>query len=67
MNWLEKNQYALVGALVGLLIAVPILTLGFFKTILLLLFIVLGIVVGRQFQDTGILEKYIAKLKQLKK
>ena len=66
MKWLENNQYALAGAVLGLLIALPILTLGLFKTVLLLIFIILGIVVGNQFKGSGILEKYLEKIQGLR-
>ena len=57
MKWYEKHQYALAGAIVGLLIAIPILWLGFFKTLLLIGFIAVGAFVGKQFEGSGILEK----------
>lgn len=63
MKWYEKHQYALAGAIVGLLIAVPILWLGFFKTLLLIGFIAVGAFVGKQFEGSGILEKWVALLK----
>ena len=44
MEWLKKHQYTVVSGLLGAFLAFLILFLGFFKTIFVLIFTVLGIV-----------------------
>lgn len=55
--WLRKHQYPLIGALVGLLIAVLLITLGFFKTLLIVSFTLAGIWGASYLQQTQLLKR----------
>ncbi|WP_416411360.1 DUF2273 domain-containing protein [Lactococcus lactis] len=46
MDYFEKNRYPIIGGIVGALIAVCIFTIGFWKMILVLFLIGLGIYIG---------------------
>lgn len=53
MNLLERYRYPIIGGIVGLIIAICIFTIGFWKMILLFLLIGLGIFVGLYLQRTN--------------
>ncbi|WP_057828334.1 DUF2273 domain-containing protein [Liquorilactobacillus cacaonum] len=56
MTELIKTYFwPIIGGLIGLLLAVLVITIGFFKTLVILIFIVLGITVGYYIQKSGIL------------
>ena len=61
MNLLERYRYPIIGGLVGLIIAICIFTIGFWKMILLFLLIGLGIFFGLYLQRTGIIEQLLKK------
>ena len=61
MNLLERYRYPIIGGIVGLIIAICIFTIGFWKMILLFLLIGLGIFVGLYLQRTGIIEQLLKK------
>lgn len=61
MNLLERYRYPITGGIVGLIIAICIFTIGFWKMILLFLLIGLGIFVGLYLQRTGIIEQLLKK------
>lgn len=63
MELLDKYKYQLVGALLGLILVSLMMTIGFFKTLLLIVVVVLGAYIGSLFKDSGILENLINKLK----
>ncbi|KRK46846.1 DUF2273 domain-containing protein [Secundilactobacillus kimchicus] len=52
---LKTYCWPLVGGLVGLLLAALIITIGFFKTLVILIFVALGIAAGLYIKKTGIL------------
>ncbi|MDT1959001.1 DUF2273 domain-containing protein [Carnobacterium divergens] len=54
---IDNNKFAIIGALVGFIIALLFLTLGFFKTILLLIMTIVGFGVGWYLKKTGLLSK----------
>ena len=54
MDYFEKNRYPIIGAIVGALIAVCIFTIGFWKMILVLFLIGLGIYIGLFLKKSGI-------------
>lgn len=47
--------WPLIGGIIGLLLAVFIITFGFFKTLFVLIFMAIGITAGHYIQKTGIL------------
>ncbi|MBJ8349845.1 DUF2273 domain-containing protein [Streptococcus zalophi] len=61
MELFEKYKYPILGGIIGLLIAIFIISVGFFKTLLLLICIGVGVFVGFYLKTTGILDKFINK------
>jgi len=59
MDYFEKNRYPIIGGIVGVLIAVCIFTIGFWKMILVLFLIGLGIYIGLFLKRTGIIDLFI--------
>ena len=60
MNWkycLKQYQYPLIGALVGLLIAILLITVGFFKSLLIVSLTLAGIWVANYLQQTQLLKR----------
>ncbi|HGH8060827.1 TPA: DUF2273 domain-containing protein [Streptococcus agalactiae] len=62
-EFVRKYRYPLGGAVIGLVLAAMIVTIGFFKTILALVIIVLGAYAGLYVQRTGMLDKFFNKRK----
>ncbi|ODG94335.1 hypothetical protein TH70_1000 [Streptococcus agalactiae] len=60
---MRKYRYPLGGAVIGLVLAAMIVTIGFFKTILALVIIVLGAYAGLYVQRTGMLDQFFNKRK----
>ncbi|KZK38401.1 DUF2273 domain-containing protein [Lactococcus taiwanensis] len=58
MEELEKYRYPIIGGIIGGVVAIAFFTLGFWKTILLLIFIVIGIFVALYLQRTGLIEQF---------
>lgn len=54
---IDNNKFAIIGALIGFIIALLFLTLGFFKTMLLLIMTIVGFGVGWYLKKTGLLNK----------
>lgn len=65
MEFIEQYKYSIAGAVIALILALLILSFGFFKTIFLLFIVALGAYLGNQLKNTGILEKAIADVKQI--
>ncbi|HEN3050193.1 TPA: DUF2273 domain-containing protein [Streptococcus agalactiae] len=62
-EFVRKYRYPLGGAVIGLVLAAMIVTVGFFKTILALVIIVLGAYAGLYVQRTGMLDQFFNKRK----
>lgn len=62
-EFVSKYRYPLGGAVIGLVLAAMIVTIGFFKTILALVIIVLGAYAGLYVQRTGMLDQFFNKRK----
>lgn len=62
-EFVRKYRYPLGGAVIGLVLAAMIVTIGFFKTILALVIIVLGAYAGIYVQRTGMLDQFFNKRK----
>lgn len=62
-EFVRKYRYPLGGAVIGLVLATMIVTIGFFKTILALVIIVLGAYAGLYVQRTGMLDQFFNKRK----
>ncbi len=54
MEWFKKYQYPLLTGLAGVILACCILSYGFFKTLFVLIFAVLGAGVGYYLQQKGL-------------
>ncbi len=50
-GWINKNPGKSAGALTGFVLGILILTLGFVKTVLIILFVVAGVIVGKLRDD----------------
>ena len=59
MNLLERYRYPIIGGIVGLIIAICIFTIGFWKMILVLFLIGLGIYIGLFLKKSGIIDQFI--------
>ncbi|HEP1357887.1 DUF2273 domain-containing protein [Streptococcus pyogenes] len=59
MEFYEKFKYPIIGGLVGLIIAILLMAFGLFKTLLAIIFIILGIYGGLYAKKTGIIEQFL--------
>ncbi|EIQ81838.1 UNVERIFIED_CONTAM: DUF2273 domain-containing protein [Streptococcus canis] len=59
MEFYEKFKYPIIGGLVGLIIAILLMSFGLFKTLLAIIFILLGIYGGLYAKKTGIIDQFI--------
>lgn len=57
MDFYEKYKYPLIGGILGLFLAILLMSFGFFKTLLALIFIILGVYAGLFAKKTGIIEQ----------
>ena len=48
---INENPGKTVGAVSGLVLGILILTFGFWKTVVIILFVALGLVIGKMFDD----------------
>ena len=55
-EFIKAYFWPLIGGIIGLLLAVLIITFGFFKTLFVLIFVAIGITAGYYIQKTGILK-----------
>lgn len=46
INWIKANKGKALGGIIGFIIAILVLTIGFFKTLFIIICIVLGIFLG---------------------
>lgn len=58
MSFFDIYKYPIFGGLAGLLLAVLLIAFGFFKTLLILLLVAVGAIVGLYCQKTGILDPF---------
>lgn len=59
MEFYEKFKYPIIGGLVGLIIAILLMAFGLFKTLLAIIFIILGIYGGLYAKKTGIINQFL--------
>lgn len=57
MEFYEKYKYPFIGGILGLVLAVLLMSFGLFKTLLAIIFIILGVYAGLFVKKTGILEQ----------
>lgn len=58
MNEIQQYKIPLIFGAIGLIIALLFVTIGFFKTVLILLLTCLGFFLGLYVQRTGILDEF---------
>ncbi|VTS15058.1 DUF2273 domain-containing protein [Streptococcus pseudoporcinus] len=61
MEFFEKYKYPIIGGVIGLILAILLMTFGLFKTLLALIFIVLGVYGGLFAKRTGIFDQFIGR------
>ncbi|ESA55631.1 DUF2273 domain-containing protein [Streptococcus pyogenes] len=59
MEFYKKFKYPIIGGLVGLIIAILLMAFGLFKTLLAIIFIILGIYGGLYAKKTGIIDQFL--------
>ncbi|HEQ1581266.1 TPA: DUF2273 domain-containing protein [Streptococcus pyogenes] len=59
MEFYEKFKYPIIAGLVGLIIAILLMAFGLFKTLLAIIFIILGIYGGLYAKKTGIIDQFL--------
>lgn len=59
--WLRIYKVPLVGALIGLVFAILLVTLGFFKTILILLLTVIGAYLALYLDRNNVIQNYFKR------
>ncbi|PCH12450.1 hypothetical protein A9Y57_01165 [Streptococcus parauberis] len=59
MAFFEKYKYPIIGGVVGLVLAILLMSFGFLKTLIAIIFIVLGIYAGLFVKRTGLIDNFI--------
>ena len=62
IRWAEPVKYRLIGPLLGLVTAILFLTVGFFKTLLIIICVTAGFVMGYFFDNKADLGNMIDKV-----
>lgn len=57
-KWFEQNKIPVIFAALGLILAILFLTVGFLKTLLLLIFTVLGGYLGFYLKEIGFFDQF---------
>ncbi|MBU5363959.1 MAG: DUF2273 domain-containing protein [Enterococcus viikkiensis] len=60
-EYLSRDKLPLICGVLGFILAVLFFTVGFFKTILLILITVIGVAVGIYLRNNHILDDYLKK------
>ena len=61
MEFYERFKYPIIGGLVGLIIAILLMSFGLFKTLLSIIFILLGVYGGLYAKKTGIIDQFLGR------
>ncbi|ADX24675.1 MULTISPECIES: DUF2273 domain-containing protein [Streptococcus] len=61
MEFYERFKYPIIGGLVGLIIAILLMSFGLFKTLLAIIFILLGVYGGLYAKKTGIIDQFLGR------
>lgn len=59
-EFIETYKCPIIGGIIGLIIGILFLTLGFFKTILILLLTLVGVCIGVYLQKSQIVERFLS-------
>ncbi|MGO2890651.1 DUF2273 domain-containing protein [Enterococcus devriesei] len=60
-EYLSRDKLPLICGILGFILAVLFFTVGFFKTILLILITVIGVAIGIYLRNNHILDDYLKK------
>lgn len=60
-EYITKDKLPLIFGVIGFILAVLFFSVGFFKTILLIIITGIGVAVGKYLKDNGILDNYLKK------
>ncbi|KGR73058.1 DUF2273 domain-containing protein [Streptococcus phocae subsp. phocae] len=58
MTFYEKFKYPIIGGVVGLVFAIILMTFGLFKTLLAVIFVLLGAYGGLYAKKTGLIDQF---------
>lgn len=58
---MKDSSIPLLGGLVGLIIAILLMSFGLFKTLLAIIFILLGVYGGLYAKKTGIIDQFLGR------
>ncbi|WP_373809104.1 DUF2273 domain-containing protein [Streptococcus ferus] len=67
MEVFQTYKYPILGAFFGLILALLLITIGFLKTLLLLIFIIFGAIGGWCLEKTGLLQSILIRSRNLYK
>lgn len=57
-EWLDRYKVPLIFGLLGFILAVLLVTIGFFKTLLIIILTGLGMMIGQYIDNNDLLKKY---------
>lgn len=60
LDYLSTYKLPIIGGILGLLIGILFLTLGFFKTILVIILVGLGVAFGLYLDKTKLVDKFLS-------
>ncbi|AMV60210.1 Small integral membrane protein [Pediococcus damnosus] len=58
-TFIDKYKLPIIGGVIGLILAILLVTIGFFQTLLLVVLVILGAAVGMYVDRTKLLERYL--------
>ncbi|MFW6007502.1 MAG: DUF2273 domain-containing protein [Halanaerobiales bacterium] len=62
LRYIILNKSKFIGAVIGLVIGILFLTIGFFKTILLFLCVLIGYIIGGRLEVEGSIKEFLDKI-----
>lgn len=62
LDLFSKNQGKIIGSLLGLLVAILILTIGFFRTLLIALFVCVGYYIGKKIDNNEDILEFLDRI-----
>lgn len=60
----NNNKYAVIGLIIGIIIAILFITVGFFETLLILLLAIIGFVIGAYIDRNPIVMEWLSKFER---
>lgn len=62
LNIFSKNQGKVIGSAAGLILAVLILVIGFFRTIVIIMFVLFGYYIGQKIDNKEDLSEFLDRI-----